>query len=264
MHRFYCFAFLVWVGVGVRQCVSEHLSGNMSRGLNDVAATRSIVGCRCRWTLLYSCTCHWWRIEISVRVLRLGCLLLFFIMLAIIPLIPPMSCSFKGRFLRASVNTSLAAGTGALVEGLARLAGGLVTLLTGLVALAAGLLALAGGFVALAGGFIALAGGFAYGFEVCLDVFDWRLESSSSPWSGAESDCFFFLIPIVSFSYWLKRTFAVDEIECSRSCPGTAWMCILICTRGNSPVSRRVQLKWKNWTQLEGRHDICSRLGSIN
>lgn len=192
MHRFYCFAFLVWVGVGVRQCVSEHLSGNMSRGLNDVAATRSIVGCRCRWTLLYSCTCHWWRIEISVRVLRLGCLLLFFIMLAIIPLIPPMSCSFKGRFLRASVNTSLAAGTGALVEGLARLAGGLVTLLTGLVALAAGLLALAGGFVALAGGFIALSGGFAYGFEVCLDVFDWRLESSSSPWSGAESDCFFF------------------------------------------------------------------------
>jgi hypothetical protein len=44
----------------------------------------------------------------------------------------------------------------------------------------------------LAGGFIALSGGFAYGFEVCLDVFDWRLESSSSPWSGAESDCFFF------------------------------------------------------------------------
>lgn len=256
MHRFYCFAFLVWVGVGVRRCVSEHLSGNMSRGLNDAAAARWIVGCRCRWTLLYSGTRHWWRIEISVRVLRLGCLLLFFIMLAIIPLIPPMSCSFKGRFLRASVNTSLVAGTGALVEGLATLAGGLVTLLTGLVALAAGL-------VALAGGFIALAGGFAYGFEVCLDVFDWRLESSSYPWSGAESDCFF-LIPIVSFSYWLKRIFAVDEIECSRSCPGTAWMCILICTRGNSPVSRRVQLKWKNWTQREGRHDIGSHLGSIN
>lgn len=256
MHRFYCFAFLVWVGVGVRRCVSEHLSGNMSRGLNDAAAARWIVGCRCRWTLLYSGTRHWWRIEISFRVLRLGCLLLFFIMLAIIPLIPPMSCSFKGRFLRASVNTSLVAGTGALVEGLATLAGGLVTLLTGLVALAAGL-------VALAGGFIALAGGFAYGFEVCLDVFDWRLESSSYPWSGAESDCFF-LIPIVSFSYWLKRIFAVDEIECSRSCPGTAWMCILICTRGNSPVSRRVQLKWKNWLQREGRHDIGSHLGSIN